>query len=236
MRCFIIDDEPLARKGLKEFIDQTPNLSCIGVANNPLEALSELAKLSPDLLFLDIHMPQMDGLEFVNQFKPKMPIIYTTAYSKYAVDSFDLDIEDYLLKPLQYDRFLRAIARVYKALETKNINSKVEELKKDYFFVRTDGSLQKITTQKILFLKSIQNYVKIYLGEDHFIVHQTLKSFEEILPSHQFKKVQKSYIVNFHKIDRLDGYILKLGVHDVPISRKLMKEIRAFLLRKTIIS
>jgi len=232
MKCFIIDDEPIARMGLKEFIEQTPKLECIGEANNPLEAMPLLSKLSPDLLFLDIQMPHMSGIEFVNNFKLDVPIIYTTAYSNYAVECFDLDIEDYLLKPLQYDRFLRAIGRVYKKIKDKYTLHDGQLNSKDSFFVRSDGIWKKVVVEDIIYIKSIQNYVKIYLKEGSCIVHQTLKSFEELLPKEGFFKVQKSYIVNISGVDSFDGYLLYLGDHSVPVSRNKIKELKMILFSK----
>ena len=230
MKCFIIDDEPLARKGLKEFIEQTQNLEFIGEANNPMEAIAQLHELSPDLLFLDIQMPKMSGVDFVIQFKPKMPIIYTTAYSKYAVECFDLDVEDYLLKPLSYNRFLRAINRVYSTLEKKHTKISANEQNEGTFFIKSEGEIQKIILDEILYLKSIQNYVKIQLENKSFIVHQTLKSFKSILPSAQFLKVHKSYLVNRNKIDSMKGYLLHLGEVVIPVSRSLTKEVKSLLL------
>jgi len=231
MKCFIIDDEPLARKGLKEFIEQTPNLEFIGEANNPLDAIPKLHELSPDLLFLDIQMPKMSGVDFVTQFKPKMPIIYTTAYSKYAVECFDLDVEDYLLKPLSYNRFLRAINRVYSSLEKQQNLAAANKQNDGTFFIKSEGEIQKIVFDEILYLNSIQNYVKIKLEEKSFIVHQTLKSFDSILPADQFLKVHKSYVVNKNKIDSMKGYFLHIGEEVVPVSRSLTKEVKSSLFK-----
>lgn len=224
MKCFIIDDEPLARKGLKEYIDQTPNLEFVGEANNPIEAMALIDQLMPDVLFLDIQMPQMTGIEFVNEFKPDIPVIYTTAYAKYAVESFDLDVEDYLLKPIQYDRFLRAVNRLYKR------KAKIDLEGKDSFFVRSEGVWQKIVFEEVLFIKSIQNYVKIFLEDGNYVVHQTLKSIEAELPQHDFLKVQKSYIVNKKKVDAFDGHLIYIKKHSVPVSRNLIKEVKEELL------
>lgn len=228
MDCFIIDDEPLARQGLKEFIEQTPKLNFIGEANNPLDALPAINKLSPDLLFLDIEMPEMSGIDFLNNFRPSIPVIYTTAYSKYAVDCYDLDVRDYLLKPLQYDRFLRAIARVYRSVGTKGENRLTDP--RDSFFVKSEGSFRKVVVNEILYIKAIQNYVKIYMKKGSLVVHRTLKSFEEQLATHQFLKVQKSYIVNFNEVESFDGYLLYMGDDSVPVSRSKVKEIKELLL------
>jgi len=191
--------------------------------------MKELRVLKPDILFLDIQMPQMTGLEFVDQFRPQMPIICTTAYSEFAVESFDLDIVDYILKPLQYDRFLRAIDRVYKKMDDQRFEEPIS--KSEYIFVRAEGSLQKVTLKEVLYLKSIQNYVKIVSTNGNVIVHRTLKSFEDQLPVNTFLKVQKSYIVNLNRIDRFDGYLLYLEDKSVPVSRELIADVRNRLLK-----
>ena len=230
MNCFVIDDEPLARAGLKEFIEQTPNLKLIGEANNPMEALPKMSKLSIDVLFLDIEMPQVTGIEFLNNFKPNMPVILTTAYSQYAVECYDLDVKDYLLKPLQYDRFLRAIGRVYKSKSKNGLSSGHVERNNKSFFVKSEGNFKKVIADEILYIKSIQNYVKICLKKGNLLVHRTLKSFENQLPEHQFIKVQKSYIVNFNEVDTFDGYLLYLGQESVPVSRNMVKQVKDLLL------
>lgn len=233
-KCFIIDDERMAREGLKEYIHQTPNLVFVGESNNPVEALPDLSSSNPDILFLDINMPMMNGIDFVKNFSPKMSIIYTTAHQGHALEAYDMGVEDYLLKPIQYERFLKAIARVYKQNEESQLKHISSNQEANSFFVKADGLLKRILIDEVLYLKSIQNYVKIHLVNGSEIVYRTLKSFEDQLPAHQFIKVQKSYIVNLQKVRSFDGYLLQFDQQTVPVSRNLVKDIKSALISSTI--
>ena len=228
MKCYIIDDEAIAREGLKEFIERTPDLEFAGESSNPIEAIKRIKECKAELLFLDIQMPQLTGLEFMEHFRPNIPVIFSTAFSEYALDSYNFDVVDYLLKPISYERFLRSIEKVYRTSE--RMSPGLIKTMAEYIFVKSNGALIKVVLNDILYIKSVQNYVMIVCNDQKVMVHRTLKSFEAQLPQAFFIKVQKSYLVNLHRVEQFDGHLLYFGKYNVPVSRDLVSKLKSILL------
>jgi DNA-binding LytR/AlgR family response regulator len=199
--CLIVDDEPSAVELLRAFVGKTPFLSLVGSTTNPLEALGLLQNRPVDLIFLDIHMPQLSGLDFIRLIKGKTKVILTTAYSEFAVESFELEVLDYLLKPIAFERFLKA---AHKALQARR---EPLEQTDNYIFVKTEskGKMTKINFQDILYVEGRKNYVAIHTTDESIITLLTLKDLAERLPAHQFMRVHKSFLVSVDKIYALDG-------------------------------
>ncbi len=215
--CIVIDDEPLARKGLKEYISDADFLRLAGEFDNPVKAMEILTKEKIDLIFLDIQMPKMTGFEFLRSLPHAPLIIFTTAYPQYAVDGFELNAVDYLLKPFSFDRFWKAILKVRAIIETPNNIPPTAE--PDYFYIKCDNKLVKINYNDVLFAEALQNYVAIHTNQKKYITYLTLHSIEEQLPATYFVKTHKSYIVALNKVESIEGNEIKIGTHQIPISR-----------------
>jgi DNA-binding LytR/AlgR family response regulator len=229
INCIIIDDEPLARKGLKEYITDVDFLHLAGEFENPLKATEMISDGKVQLLFLDIQMPKITGLDFFKTLQQAPPVIFTTAYPQYALDGFNLNALDYLVKPISFERFLQAAlkAKEYYELRLKNNTSETQQ---EYFFIKAEGKLVKLFYDDILLVEAVQNYVNIYTTEKKYITYLTFKSVEEYLPADDFIKVHKSYIVPKQKVESIEGNDIKIGPHHVPISRNLKDEVMEKLL------
>lgn len=224
--CIIIDDEPLARKGLSEYINDVEFLSLVGEFDNPLKATTLFAQQKVQLLFLDIQMPKITGLDFFRSLHHPPPVIFTTAYPQYALDGFDLNALDYLVKPISFDRFLKAAMKAKEYYELRKQNSDEGQTPESkYFFIKSDNKLIKILFDEILFVEALQNYVNIHTIDHKYITYLTFKSVEEYLPADQFLKIHKSYIISTSKVDSIDGNEVKIANHHIPISRSLKDEV-----------
>lgn len=231
IRSIIIDDEPLARKGLKEYINDIDFLTLAGEFDNPLKASEIMGKGNIQLLFLDIQMPKITGLDFFRSLNRAPPVIFTTAYPQYAIDGFDLNALDYLVKPISFDRFLKAALKAKEYYEIRAQNEEPAQKKEDYFFIKADNKLVKILYDEILFVEALQNYVTIHTVDKKLITYLTFKSVEEYLPSDRFIKTHKSYIVSAAQITSIEGNDIRIGNHHVPISRNEKEEVMERLLK-----
>jgi DNA-binding LytR/AlgR family response regulator len=234
INCIIIDDEPLARKGLKEYIADVDFLNLVGEYDSPLKATEQISKGEVQLLFLDIQMPKITGLDFFKTLQHAPPVIFTTAYPQYALDGFELNALDYLVKPISFDRFLKAAMRAKEFYEIRQVNA--EEAKQAtsnqaYFFIKADNKLVKIQFDEILYAEALQNYVVIHTKDKKYITYLTFKSVEEYLPASLFIKVHKSYIIAAGKIESIEGNDIRIETHHIPISRNLKDEVMEKLLK-----
>jgi DNA-binding LytR/AlgR family response regulator len=234
INCVIIDDEPLARKGLREYISDVDFLHLAGEYDNPLKATEMISRGEAQLLFLDIQMPKITGLDFMKTLQRPVPVIFTTAFPQYALDGFELNALDYLVKPISFDRFLKAAlkAKEYYEVRQKNDADKTPLAEAgDYFFIKADNKLVKVSFNDILFIEALQNYVVVHTQDRKLITYLTFKSVEEYLPSSQFIKVHKSFIVSATKINSIEGNDILIGQHHIPISRNLKDEVMDKLLK-----
>ncbi len=221
IKCIITDDEPFARKGLQGYVSQIDFLELRGVCENALE-LNSLIKQEPiDLLFLDIEMPYMTGIDFLKNLPIPPRVIFTTAYEKYALQGFELEVLDYLLKPIPFVRFLKAANKAFDYFRQQQAPAPAE----DYIFVKADSKLEKIQFADILFAEALENYVAIYTREKKIITHLTLKMLQEKLPAGSFIQPHKSYITAIDKINSIEGNILHINNYQVPISKYQKEEI-----------
>jgi DNA-binding LytR/AlgR family response regulator len=222
INCLIVDDEPVARKIVQEFVEELDWLQLVGQAESPLKAINVLAKSSVDLLFLDIEMPQMSGLELLKNLPNPPVVIVTTAYPQYALEGFELSVLDYLLKPISMERFLKAALKAKAFFEQKN---KTITPTADYFFVKCDGNIERIELRELLYVKALENYIIIQTAQRKYITYLTMKGLEEYLPTKQFVKIHKSYLVPIAKIDRIEGNEVHIGNEKLPLSRNLRAEV-----------
>ena len=230
INCIIVDDEPLARKGLKEYVLDVDFLNLVGEFDNAVKTTDILSKENVQLLFLDIQMPKITGLDFFKSLKNAPPVIFTTAYPQYALEGFDVNALDYLVKPISFERFLKAAikAKEYYELRKENESAAANE---EYFFVKSDNKLVKIFFNDILFVEALQNYVTIHTTSKKYITYLTFKSVEEYLPQNSFIKTHKSYIVSAGKIDSIEGNDIRIKEHHVPISRNEKEQVMERLLK-----
>lgn len=215
--CLIVDDEALAREGLENYVRQIDFLDLRGICKNALQAQDLMARYEIDLLFLDIEMPKITGIDFLRSYKSAPFIIFTTAYSQYALESFEFDVIDYLMKPITFERFLQAVNKGNRLISFK----KHRNVPPPYFFAKVDGKLIKIFVKDILFVESVQNYINIHTQENKFMVLMPLKVIFGYLPEGEFIQVHKSFIVSKSKISEIEGNLIKIGRNKIPISRRL---------------
>lgn len=233
INCIIIDDEPLARTGLKEYIADIDFLNLAGEFDNPLGATELIGTGEVQLIFLDIQMPKITGLDFFKMLKNPPAVIFTTAYPQYALDGFEVNALDYLVKPISFDRFLKAAmkAKEYYEVRQENKTAGGTTGNSEYFFIKADNKLVKILFDDILFVEALQNYVTIHTGSKKYISYLTFKSVEDYLPTNLFIKVHKSFIIAASRIDSIDGNEIRMGDHRIPISRSLKDEVTEKLLK-----
>jgi len=212
MTCIIIDDEPLAVDLLTAYASKIEDLEVIGSFNNPIEALKVLRESTVDILFLDIQMPEITGVEFKKIIHPDIKVIFTTAYSEYALESYDLNAVDYLLKPITFQRFLKAVEKV----QNKSVAS-VNHKDNDYMFVKTEYRHQKLMFSDILYLKGLSDYVAIQPKDSKVLTLQNMKDIEHNLPQNKFIRVHKSYIVSLEHIDYIERNRIIIQGEHIPI-------------------
>ena len=235
LKCLVVDDESMARKLLEENIRQLPFLELVGTCKNPFEAIQVLQEQPVDLIFLDIQMPGMLGTTFLQSLREKPMVIFVTAYAHYAVESYDLDVVDYLMKPVSMERFTKA---ALKALEEKQkkiptSTAEVETASPDYFFVHADYALVKVLIAEISHVESMKDYVKIYRinAPKPILTKSTLKAMEEKLPTKSFMRVHKSFIINLEQIQSIRNQNITIAGHQVPVSDMYLESLMAWIER-----
>lgn len=231
LNCLIIDDEPIARKLLQEYIEEIDFLTLVGSAENPLRAVGLINKLDVDLIFLDINMPKINGLDFLRSADNLPMVIMTTAYGQYALDGFEMDVIDYLVKPFSLDRFLKA---AQKALELHSLKQKANhqpEKNDGYFYVKCDGKIEKVNYDDLLYIEAMANYVTLYTIDDKLIVYLTIKGILEKLPAAKFLQVHKSHVVNLDKINTIEGNMLHLGDKKITVGLSFYDEVMDKILK-----
>jgi len=225
LNALIIDDEPMARKGLEEYMEEIDFLHRIASCENALKASRYLNEEKVDLIFLDIHMPKLSGIEFLKALKNPPLTIFTTAYADYAIEGYTLDVIDYLVKPITFERFLKASQ---KALEFQQLKARAEghaDEQTDYFFVRCDSKFEKVFFRDVSFVEALQNYAVIHVSGRKLITYITLTSLENQLPKERFIKVHKSYIISVSHIRAIEANEILIGDARIPISRTLRDDV-----------
>ena len=228
--CLAVDDEPPALEVLKKYISSMPNLQLAGTCADALEALTMLQQHSIDLLFLDIQMPQLFGTDLVRTLKNPPKIIFTTAFRKFAVEGFELDAVDYLLKPISFERFLKAVNKVMDtnlhSLDNNNGNGDNNNRQEDTFItLRADRKNLKISLNDILYIESLKDYIKVITKNKTIVTKQSISSIEETLPKNQFIRIHRSFIVSLNKIESFTHETIEIGKQELPISRMYKMEV-----------
>ena len=213
LRCCVIDDEPLAARLINDYIEKTPFLESAGIFGSAQEAIKAVLSGDIDIVFLDVQMPQLNGLEFARLVPKQCKIVFATAYDRYAIDGFKVNAVDYLLKPVSYTEFLAAATKVLNLIETPTAT------RNDYIIVKSEYKLVQIPVNDIIFIEGVRDYVKIYIeGDSSVLTLMNIKSLDQALPRDMFMRVHRSYIVNTSKIRVIERNRIVLGKHYVPVS------------------
>lgn len=231
MRCIIVDDEPIARSGMKRLIDANPELELAASLDSAESASAWLDENSADLIFLDIEMPGMDGMEFARSLPPSTMVIFTTAYSEYAADSYDLEAIDYLVKPINKERFNKAVSRAVAYRELLSApGHDVEAESPDFIILKADRKYVRVKLEEIVYVEGLKDYVIVHLADRKVVTRMNLKGMEDLLPPKTFLRVSKSYIVNKSKIDSFTSKDVYIGTLEIAIGAPYRDSILTSLL------
>ncbi|EJF54444.1 response regulator of the LytR/AlgR family [Saprospira grandis DSM 2844] len=237
MNVLIVDDEPLARDVLQTYIEKIPSLKLVGSCQNAIEAFEQLNSQTVDLMLLDIHMPQISGIDFLKTLAQPPLVIFTTAYSNYALESYELNVVDYLLKPIAFDRFVKAINKAVglqknRGQERQTKTAAPQTKGSDYIFVKADKKLIKVRFDEIFYIEGLKDYVILHTPQGRIVTLQTMKLLEAKLPAQLFKRVHRSYIANLSKIAMLEGNMLELNGKSIPVGKNYRDELLAIINEK----
>jgi len=234
LSCIIVDDEPVARKILHEFVEQVPFIDLQGKFENAAKAEAFLKNNAVDIIFLDIEMPKVSGLQFLQKMHIESMVILTTAFPQYALEGYELDIIDYLLKPFAFSRFLKAVQKAKDFYQMKH--TAAGAALPSYIFIKSEKRIEKVELNDILYAESVGNYVSIYAENKKIIAYLTMKSLESQLPLNDFIKIHQSYLVNCSRIEAIDGNEIKIRDRSLPMSRNyremVMKIVHQRLLKR----
>ncbi|MNQ65061.1 Transcriptional regulatory protein YpdB [compost metagenome] len=226
IKCVLIDDEPLAIKVLENYFTNFTDFEVIATFTNSLEALDFINSTPVDAVFLDINMPMMTGFELISLIENKTKVIITTAFREFAAESYDLDVLDYLVKPIPLPRFIKCINKITTEYNLKN-NIKVEAAKGDsHIFIKVDKKMMKINIDEILFVEGMKEYIKVVTPDKTYITHKSLTSLSEELPSDRFLRIHKSYVIALNKVKSIEGNRVQIQSYNIPIGRNYSKEVK----------
>ena len=244
INCLVIDDEPLAREGLATYVGDLDFLHLVGTCESPLEAGPLLDQYSIDLIFLDVQMPKLNGIDFLKTLRHPPLVILTTAYPQYALEGYQLDVLHYLLKPITFDRFYQAAHKAKAQWELQQrartassttLSEPLLTTAEDHFFVKVEHKYERIAVRDIHYVEAMQNYVVICTEKDKYMTLVTLKSVEERLPEGEFVRTHKSYLVAKDKITSVEGNQIFIGARIIPISRHYREEVIEVLISRNVL-
>ena len=227
IRCLVVDDEPLALHILEDYISKVPFLELIKATTNPIEALTLVQEGNIDLVFLDVQMPELTGIQFLRIANGKTKVILTTAYSQYALEGYELDVVDYLLKPIAFDRFFKSAQKAQGIIQpsvkqptvepVQQVQQQQQDFLSDFIFVKSEYKIQKVYLHQILFIEGLKDYISIFTPTERIITLQNMKKMEDTLPEKHFVRVHKSYIVALNKIDSIERSRIFIGDKIIPV-------------------
>ena len=230
-KCVIVDDEPLAIRVIEKHIEKMPDVEVIAKCNNAMEALNVLKQKTVDLLFLDIQMPEITGLEFLSALRKPPAVIFTTAYRNYALDAFEYDVIDYLLKPISFDRFIKALNKYYQRIESKAAVIPAQNQMHDsgeFIYIKKNKTLIKIMLRDIRYIESLKDYVRIFTHDKDYFTKQQISKLEDLLPDNEFIRIHKSFIVSIDRLTTISPSSIGIGDKKIPIGRNY----KNFVLKK----
>ncbi|WP_406684648.1 LytTR family DNA-binding domain-containing protein [Seonamhaeicola sp. MEBiC1930] len=224
IKCLIIDDEPLAITVIENHLKSFDHIEIVETFNNPLKAYRVLEQEKIDVIFLDINMPQMTGFSFIENLSYKPLIVITTAYREYAVKSFELDILDYLVKPIPFNRFLKTVNKIYQQVYVSNATADTSLQQEPHIFLKVNKKLIKVNLNDILYIESLKDYIKVITSLGDYVVHKSLTAITEELPQSNFMRIHRSYTVSINKVVALDGNTVEISGRKIPIGRNYQKQ------------
>ena len=235
LKVIIIDDEPLAINVLKNYVEQVKELQLVSTFSNAVDASTYLQSHEVDIVFLDIHMPILDGLEFLKTLHEAPMVVITTAHEEFALESFELEVIDYLVKPIPFPRFLKAVNRIIKLKQNNSPSERIGTQEHPSIFVKVDKKkLQKIYLDEIVVIESLKDYIRIKTTTGKYIVHKTLSSFTEELPADQFIRIHRSFTISIDKVQVVEGNSLEIDNTRYTIGRSYLNEVKAVILNNSI--
>jgi len=227
IRCLVVDDEPLALHILEDYISKMPFLQLVKATTNPIEALTMVQAAEADLVFLDVQMPELTGIQFWKIANGKAKVILTTAYPQYALEGYELDVVDYLLKPIAFDRFFKSVQKAQSIIQPVQAKPQQvvvqaepvqqDDFSTDFIFVKTEHKIQKVYLHDIMFIEGLKDYISIFTSAERIITLQGMKKMEDALPEKHFVRVHKSYIVALNKIDSIERSRIQIGDKIIPV-------------------
>src|SRR5687768_9974452 len=230
LKCIIVDDEPLAIEILEAYVGKVDQLQLVSTFRNAVSAFTFLQEHPVDLIFLDIQMPKLSGIDFLKTLKDPPKVIFTTAFRDYAIQGFELEIVDYLLKPIPFDRFLKAVAKVLHQPSAPPTSVSKQEIASDnYVYFKVDKKMIKTKMADVLYIESIKDYVKVKTPDKEIVTQQKISYLEESLPREQFLRIHRSFIVNLEKIDAYSATDVEIGKHNIPIGRNYKNDVMKIL-------
>lgn len=228
INTIIIDDEPFAIKVIQKHLEKFKNFNIVSTFNNPIDAIDIIESENIDVIFLDINMPKMNGIEFIKNITLKSHVVITTAYREFAIDAYELDALDYLVKPIPFNRFLKTVNKLTQRISNTNYNS--SQKNDAYIFLKVDKKLVKVKYQDILYIESLKDYIKVSTTTDNYIVHKSLTSISEELPNDLFLRIHRSYTISIDKINYVEGNSLTINNKRIPIGRKYLSNTKQIIL------
>ena len=222
IKCLIVDDEPPAREVLKRYVEELPMLQLAGECANAIQAITILQQQPIDLIFLDIRMPQLNGTDFLKTLKNPPKVIFTTAYTEYALEGYELDIVDYLMKPIRFDRFIKAVNKAFPLQDNKffvEVAPPAEKKNESFVYFRADRKMLKVLLNDILYIESMKDYVKVFTTNNSIVTKQSISSVETMLPEKKFIRTHRSFIVSVNKIKSFTNEIIEIGNTEIPIGK-----------------
>jgi DNA-binding LytR/AlgR family response regulator len=236
LKCLVIDDEPLARKAIVDYISQVDFLSATTSCSSALEAQEFLSKENYDLLFLDINMPYLSGIDFLEAINQPPMVIFTTAYSEHALDGYRLQIVDYLLKPISFKRFYQAALKAKELHQLRNQSKEEMNISDCSMYIKHNDSFVKIQWTEISYIEAMQNYLRIHTNQKSYIIHQTMIAIEDLLPKEHFFRIHKSYLINVNHISSISGNQVLINHVQLPIARLRKEALLQDIIYKNLLS
>lgn len=222
IRCFVLDDEPLATDLLKDYIGRLPDLNLVGVSNSPTQALLLLQQTLVDVVFMDIQMPRLTGFDVLRPLGNRPKVIFTTAFREYALDSYEFDVVDFLIKPISFERFLQSVGKIYRFLPTTSPQPEMPQPSrpaKDYQYFKVDKEMVKLDLADILWIESLKDYVRIHTVSGPLVSYLRISYLEEKLPPNRFVRIHKSYIVSLEHIQAISATYIRINNEELPVGR-----------------
>lgn len=241
IRCIVVDDEPLAIEKIKEYIDRIPNLDLLASFDNAIDALEFLRDRKTDLVFLDIQMEKFTGIQLLEILRNPPKIIITSAYENYALKGYELDVTDYLLKPISFERFLKAVNKADSEIHSERSTrpaSDSEVVAKppaDYIFIKADYHMHKVKLENILYIEGMKDYLRLHLPNERIMTLMSFMKMEKLLPPERFMRVHKSYIVSLDKIERIEQNVIIISGQKIPIGNKYKKDFFEYLDKEKVV-